>query len=69
MKSTINYLLCSAILLVGLALIVTDNIYLILAGLAWFGFHYKLSTKRQVRMMWKTFWKTNLKIEKRLGVD
>lgn len=56
------------ILFVGIALLCSDNIILIIAGSFWFAFHYALSTKKQVRRMWKRFWKTNLEIERYFGV-
>lgn len=64
----INYLVCSTIIGIGIVLLISDNILLIFAAFLWGLFHYKLSTKKQVRKMWKKFWKTNLEIERYFGV-
>lgn len=64
----INYIVCSVVLFIGIALLLTDNICLIIAGFLWFAFHYKLSTINKVRKMWRKFWKTNLEIEHYFGV-
>lgn len=64
----LNYIVCSVVLFIGIALLLTDNIILIIAGFLWLAFHYVLSTKKQVRRMWRKFWKTNLEIERYFGV-
>lgn len=65
---TINYIICSAIIFIGLTLLCSDNILLVIAAFLWGLFHYKLSTINKVRLMWKKYWKTNLEIERYFGV-
>lgn len=64
----INYLICSAILFIGLALLCGGNFLSVFAAFLWGLFNYKLSTIKQVRLMWRKFWRTNLEIERYFGV-
>lgn len=65
---TLNYIICSVVLFIGIILLCSDNIILIIAAFLWGLLNYKLSTIKQVRLMWRKFWKTNLEIERYFGV-
>lgn len=65
----LNYLVCSVILFIGIALILTDNLILIIAGIFWFVLNVLLSTiNSKVRLMWKSYIKSTIKMEKKLGM-
>lgn len=65
----LNYLVCSVILFIGIALILTDNLILIMVGIFWFVLNVLLSTiNSKVRLMWKSYIKSTIKMEKKLGM-
>lgn len=65
---TLNYIICSAVLIIGIALFLTDNICLILVGFLWLVLNLRLSTNNKVRRMWKSYIKSTIKMEKKLGM-
>lgn len=65
---TLNYIICSAVLVIGIALFLTDNICLILVGFLWLVLNLRLSTNNRVRRMWKSYIKSTIKLEKKLGM-
>lgn len=65
---TLNYIICSAVLIIGIALFLTDNICLILVGFLWLVLNLRLSTNNRVRRMWKSYIKSTIKLEKKLGM-
>lgn len=65
---TLNYIICSAVLVIGIALFLTDNICLILVGFLWLVLNLRLSTNNKVRRMWKSYIKSTIKMEKKLGM-
>lgn len=65
---TLNYIICSAVLIIGIALFLTDNICLILVGFLWLVLNLRLSTNNKVRRMWKSYIKSTIKLEKKLGM-
>lgn len=65
---TLNYIICSAVLVIGIALFLTDNICLILVGFLWLVLNLRLSTNNRVRRMWKSYIKSTIKMEKKLGM-
>lgn len=65
---TLNYIICSAVLVIGIALFLTDNICLILVGFLWLVLNLRLSKNNRVRRMWKSYIKSTIKMEKKLGM-
>lgn len=64
---TLNYIICSMALAIGITLLLTNNFPMIIAGGLWFVLLYKTSKTKQAKRMWRTFYKTNLEIEKYFG--
>lgn len=65
----VSYIFCSAVFFIGIALLLSDNILLIIVGFFWLVFNVLLSTiNSKVRLMWKSYIKSTIKLEKKLGV-
>lgn len=65
----LNYIVCSVVLFIGIALLLTDNIILIIAGFLWLVLNVLLSTiNSKVRLMWKSYVKSTIKLEMLLGI-
>lgn len=65
----ISYIFCSVVLFIGIALLLTDNLILIFVGFFWLVLNVLLSTiNSKVRLMWKSYIKSTIKLEQKLGV-
>lgn len=64
----INYLICSTILFVGIVLLMSGSLPLVLADLLWVGLNSLLTKKKAVRKMWRSFYRTSLKLNEAFGL-
>ena len=59
MKNFLNYMVCSALLFVAVALILSGGLWLV-CGLVWSAGLY--ATSDVLKAMWRRFWVSNIKI-------
>lgn len=65
----LNYIVCSAILLIGIVLLFSGDSLLIVGAFLWGGINYMASAcNKRVQRTWRMFVKSNLEIERYFGV-
>ena len=65
----LNYVICSTIILVGIVLFLSGEIFPTLLGLLWMVINMKMCHFLWYKNMWKSFFKTNLEIERYFGLE
>lgn len=64
----LNYIICSTIILVGIVLVLSGELIPILFGLLWIVVNMKMHNFHWYKKMWKSFFKTNIEIERYFGL-
>lgn len=67
-SSTINYIICTLLLGVGIVLLMGNELSTIILSVLWFVILWKTSTNKYMKRMWKSYWKTNIKTMMKLGI-
>lgn len=65
----LNYVACSTIIFVGIVLLSSGEIVPTIIGLIWLAINLKFSCLNVGRKMWKRFLRTNMEINRYLGLE
>lgn len=66
---TLNYIVCSTIITIGIVLLLSGEIVPTILGLIWLAINMKFAYLNIGRKMWKRYWKTNLEINRYFGME
>lgn len=66
---TLNYIVCSTIITIGIVLLLSGEITPTILGLIWLAINMKFACLNIGRKMWKRYWKTNLEINRFFGLE
>lgn len=66
---TLNYIVCSTIITIGIVLLLSGEIVPTILGLIWLAINMKFACLNIGRKMWKRYWKTNLEINRYFGLE
>ena len=66
---TLNYIVCSTIITIGIVLLLSGEITPTILGLIWLAINMKFACLNIGRKMWKRYWKTNLGINRFFGLE
>lgn len=66
---TLNYIVCSTIITIGIVLLLSGEIIPTILGFIWIGINIKFSCLNIGRKMWKRFLRTNMEINRYFGLE
>ena len=66
---TLNYIVCSTIITIGIVLLLSGEIIPTILGLIWLAINMKFACLNIGKKMWKRYWKTNLEINRYFGLE